>query len=219
MRPKRQDWSERLGSGRLAPVFDRFIARAATEHSVENIEEARLNGDRRELDRVAGANRPALDDLRPETRVKQSLQHFLSAEESDEVLAGFTVLFALALDLADAKAAADEVREVNVPDMHLTSRLSGSNCDAMFGLQLFERLRFDQRDVARLGVVEVAVAFQASACVSHSQRHLMRKDAHVPGEKNRFHAPSLLSHLSVDIFGRHPGGLPRLGATVAMTSR
>ena len=151
--------------------------------------------------------------------MKQSLQHFLSADESDEVLAGFAVLFALALDLAHTKATADEVGELDVPDLHLTSRLSGSKDDAMLGLKFFERLRFDQRDIARLGVVVVTVTLEASAGVGHCGRHLMRQDAHGPGDKNRLNAPSVLSHLSVDIVGRHPPGLPRSPATVAMTSR
>jgi hypothetical protein len=197
----------------LAPCADATARRFPSHHR------ARIEGGGRQLDRVASANRPALDDLRPETRVKQSLQRPLSAEESDEVLARLAMLFALSLDLADAKAATDEVGEVNVPDVHLTSRLSGPKGDPMLGLQLFERLRFDQRDVARLGVVEVAVPFEASAGVCHNRRHLMRQDAHGPGEKNRFDVAFLLAHVSPRIVCPHEVGPPLSCATVAMTSR
>src|SRR5712692_10607573 len=58
---------------------------------------------------VASADRSAFYDPGSQPGVKQTLEDFLTPEQSDQVLAGFAVFLALALDLANAEATADEV--------------------------------------------------------------------------------------------------------------
>lgn len=143
--------------------------------------------------------------------MEQSLQHLLSPNEPDEMLAGFAVLLTLTFDLADAKAAADEVGEPDASDVHLPSRLARAQGDAVLGLQPFESFQLDQRDIAGVGVVVIAVAFEAATGDSHGRGHLMRHDANRPGQKNLFDGTCLFAHTS--------GHIVRLSAYVAPKAR
>ena len=135
---------------------------------------SRLTFSGQRLHRVADSDRAAFDDSRPKAGVEQAFQDHLSSDKPGEVVAGFAALLAFALDLADRKTTSNEVSKVDTTNEDLPSRVGRTEVGLVFPLQARERFGLDQRDVARVRIVEVAVSFKTPARMRNRDRHLAR---------------------------------------------
>jgi len=116
-----------------------------------------------QLDLVANPDRAAPQDPASQSRVQQTLEHDLRADELRQVVARLASLFAFALELAHLKAPADEIAQVGAAHQYLASSQGRVEIEAVLGGLTLQPFGFDQGDVARVGVViaEVAVALEA----------------------------------------------------------
>jgi hypothetical protein len=124
------------------------------------------------FDPVAGANRPTLEDAGPESRVEEPAEDQGGADQAGQVLARLAALVALALDLAHAKALPNEGGQVDAAHVHLAAGPTAAQVESVLGPHALHYLDFNQGYVAGVRLIEVAVAFQASAGVGHRNRNL-----------------------------------------------
>ena len=116
-----------------------------------------------QLDLVANPDCAASQDPASQSRVQQTLEHDLRADELRQVVARLASLFAFALELANLKAPADEIAKVDAAHQHLASSHARVEVEAVLGRLALQPFGLDQGDVAGVGVVitEVAVALEA----------------------------------------------------------
>src|SRR5216683_6372319 len=110
---------------------------------------------------VSNPDRSAFDDVGAQARVDQAFQHGdLCTDHAGEVIAGLASFLAYALDLSHAKPLADELTEVDASDDDLAPRVARLQVERVLGVLALDRLGLEQRDVARLRVVEVAITLE-----------------------------------------------------------
>ena len=91
-------------------------------------------------------------------------------DHTGEVIAWLAAFLAFALQLADAKAAADEVPKVCPTYNQLPAGVAGRQIDSVIGPHLLDRLGFDQRDVAGVLVIVMTVALESTSRMRHGDR-------------------------------------------------
>jgi len=114
--------------------------------------------------------------------------HHLGPDHAREVIAGLAPLLAFALDLADVKALPDELSEVDAANNDLAPRVALVEHDAMLSVLPLDRLGLDQRDIARVRVIEMAIPFEPATSVSRHRLDLMGRLAVFGHQKDRFDA-------------------------------
>lgn len=127
--------------------------------------------------------------------MQQSSKNHLRLDQPGQVVAGLAILLAFTFHFTDAKPAADEVGEADPADHDLASSFGRWQIEPMISAHLLERLGFDQRDVASIGVIEMTVAFEPASGMGNRGKHRMRCAAMRLGKKYRFDRAPLLAHV------------------------
>ncbi|TMF51643.1 MAG: hypothetical protein E6H95_08810 [Chloroflexi bacterium] len=149
-----------------------------------------------QLDFVANPDCASSQDPASQSRVQQTLEHDLRADELRQVVARLASLFAFALELAHLEAPADEIAEVDAPHQYLASSQSRVEIEAVLRGLILKPFGFDQGDVARVGVgvAEVPISLEALAGMPKRRLDRMGRFSVDCREINRFYSADCPIH-------------------------
>jgi len=137
-----------------------------------------------QLDLVANPDCASSQDPASQSRVQQTLEHDLRADELRQVVARLASLFAFALELAHLEAPADEIAEVDAPHQYLASSQSRVEIEAVLrGLIL-----------KPFGVAEVPISLEALAGMPKRRLDRMGRFSVDCREINRFYSADCPIH-------------------------